>query len=140
VAIVGPTGSGKTTVMRLLFRFFDVKEGAICFDGQNVCQVSQNSLRKHIGVVPQVIDLYFPNLLENYLFRQIFATCLFLVNCAEFEPGWTNLIFDIFKGYLLNFWRITRSKKNQIVDPYKISNFKFVQSNSNFAQLTKIKK
>ena len=73
MAIVGPTGSGKTTVMRLLFRFFDVKEGAICFDGQNVCQVSQNSLRKHIGVVPQVINLYFPNLLENYLFRQIFV-------------------------------------------------------------------
>jgi len=58
VAIVGPTGSGKTTVMRLLFRFFDVKEGAICFDGQNVCQVSQNSLRKHIGVVPQDTVLF----------------------------------------------------------------------------------
>ena len=56
MAIVGPTGSGKTTVMRLLFRFFDVKEGAIHFDGQNVCQVSQTSLRKHIGVVPQVMN------------------------------------------------------------------------------------
>ena len=56
MAIVGPTGSGKTTVMRLLFRFFDVKEGTIHFDGQNVSQISQNSLRKHIGVVPQVMN------------------------------------------------------------------------------------
>ena len=146
MAIVGPTGSGKTTVMRLLFRFFDVKEGAICFDGQNVCQVSQNSLRKHIGVVPQVMNLYFPNLpgancFAKFLFLlEILATCLFLVNCAEFEPGWTNLIFDIFKGYLLNFRRINRNKKNQIGNPYKISSFKMVQSNSNFKQLTKIKK
>ena len=59
MAIVGPTGSGKTTVMRLLFRFFDVKEGTIHFDGQNVCQVSQSSLRKHIGVVPQVLFRFF---------------------------------------------------------------------------------
>ena len=50
VAIVGPTGSGKTTIMRLLFRFFDVTDGAITFDGQNISKVSQNSLRKHIGM------------------------------------------------------------------------------------------
>jgi len=65
VAIVGPTGSGKTTIMRLLFRFFDVKEGSIHFDGQNISQVTQNSLRKHIGVVPQDTVLFNDTIEEN---------------------------------------------------------------------------
>jgi len=65
VAIVGPTGSGKTTIMRLLFRFFDVKEGSIHFDGQNICHVTQNSLRKHIGVVPQDTVLFNDTIEEN---------------------------------------------------------------------------
>jgi ATP-binding cassette subfamily B (MDR/TAP) protein 6 len=57
-AIVGPTGSGKSTMMRLLFRFFDIQEGVILFDEQNIRNVAQNSLRKHIGVVPQDTVLF----------------------------------------------------------------------------------
>ena len=51
--------------MRLLFRFFDVKEGSIHFDGQNICHVTQNSLRKHIGVVPQDTVLFNDTIEEN---------------------------------------------------------------------------
>ncbi|MEX2453121.1 MAG: ABC transporter ATP-binding protein/permease [Rhodospirillaceae bacterium] len=53
VAIVGPSGAGKSTVARLLFRFYDVDAGAIRIDGQDITEVTQVSLRKEIGVVPQ---------------------------------------------------------------------------------------
>lgn len=65
MAIVGPTGSGKTTIMRLLFRFFDVQEGVICFDGQDIRKVSQTSLRRHIGVVPQDTVLFNDSIEAN---------------------------------------------------------------------------
>ena len=57
-AIVGPTGSGKTTIMRLLFRFYDPQEGDIFFDNQNIREVTQESLRRAIGVVPQDTTLF----------------------------------------------------------------------------------
>jgi ATP-binding cassette subfamily B protein len=53
VAIVGPSGAGKSTIGRLLFRFYDPWSGRILIDGQDVRQVSQESLRRHIGIVPQ---------------------------------------------------------------------------------------
>jgi len=53
VAVVGPSGSGKSTLSRLLFRFYDVNSGQIKIDGQNIAEVSQNSLRKALGIVPQ---------------------------------------------------------------------------------------
>lgn len=52
-AIVGPTGAGKSTISRLLFRFYDVDAGQILVDGQNVSAVTQKSLRSAVGVVPQ---------------------------------------------------------------------------------------
>ena len=53
VAIVGPSGAGKSTIGRLLFRFYDPWSGRILIDGQDVRQVSQESLRRHIGIVPR---------------------------------------------------------------------------------------
>ena len=58
VAIVGPTGSGKSTIGRLLFRFYDVTGGAIRIDGQDVRTVTQDSLHEVIGVVPQDTVLF----------------------------------------------------------------------------------
>ena len=58
VAIVGSTGSGKSTVGRLLFRFYDVTGGALTIDGQDVRQVTQDSLHAAIGVVPQDTVLF----------------------------------------------------------------------------------
>jgi ATP-binding cassette, subfamily B, heavy metal transporter len=58
VAIVGSTGSGKSTIGRLLFRFYDVNGGALLIDGQDVRDVTQNSLHKAIGVVPQDTVLF----------------------------------------------------------------------------------
>jgi len=58
VAIVGSSGSGKSTIGRLLFRFYDVNSGALRIDGQNVRDVTQTSLHEQIGVVPQDTVLF----------------------------------------------------------------------------------
>lgn len=57
-AVVGHSGSGKSTLSRLLFRFYDVQQGAIRIDGQDIRQVSQDSLRHAIGIVPQDTVLF----------------------------------------------------------------------------------
>jgi ABC-type transport system involved in Fe-S cluster assembly fused permease/ATPase subunit len=53
-ALVGVSGGGKSSILRLLFRFYEAQEGSITVDGQDIRKVTQKSLRKHIGVVPQV--------------------------------------------------------------------------------------
>jgi len=58
VAIVGPSGSGKSTLGRLLFRFYDVDSGSVCIDGQDVRDVTLESLHQRIGVVPQDTVLF----------------------------------------------------------------------------------
>jgi ATP-binding cassette subfamily B protein len=58
VAIVGPSGAGKSTISRLLFRFYDVDEGAIMIDGRDLRDVTQESLRAAIGIVPQDTVLF----------------------------------------------------------------------------------
>ena len=58
VAIVGPTGAGKSTISKLLFRFYDPSSGSISIDNQNIKNVTQSSLRSNIGVVPQDTVLF----------------------------------------------------------------------------------
>src|SRR5690606_3730905 len=58
VAIVGPTGAGKSTISRLLYRFYDVTGGAITINGQDIRDVTQQSLRQAIGMVPQDTVLF----------------------------------------------------------------------------------
>jgi ATP-binding cassette subfamily B protein len=65
VAIVGPSGSGKSTIGRLLFRFYDVTGGALRIDGQDVREITQDSLHAAIGVVPQDTVLFNDTILYN---------------------------------------------------------------------------
>lgn len=65
VAIVGPSGSGKSTIGRLLFRFYDVTKGSLRIDGQDVRDVTQDSLHAVIGVVPQDTVLFNDTILYN---------------------------------------------------------------------------
>ncbi len=58
VAVVGPSGAGKSTISRLLFRFYDLSGGRILIDGQDIARVTQNSLRRSIGMVPQDTVLF----------------------------------------------------------------------------------
>ncbi|MCE8430667.1 ABC transporter ATP-binding protein/permease [Rhodovulum sulfidophilum] len=65
VAIVGPSGAGKSTIGRLLFRFYDVTGGAVAIDGQDLREVTQDSLHRAIGVVPQDTVLFNDTILYN---------------------------------------------------------------------------
>ncbi|MGB0833896.1 MAG: ABCB family ABC transporter ATP-binding protein/permease [Psychrobium sp.] len=65
VAVVGASGSGKSTLVKLLYRFYDVNGGAITLDGQDIKDVTQNSLRAAIGIVPQDTVLFNTTLEEN---------------------------------------------------------------------------
>jgi ATP-binding cassette subfamily B protein len=58
VAVVGPSGSGKSTLARLMFRFYDVQQGRISINGQDIRQVTQHSVRKALGIVPQDTVLF----------------------------------------------------------------------------------
>lgn len=65
VAVVGASGAGKSTLSRLLFRFYDVNEGGISIDGQDIRNVTQNSLRAAIGIVPQDTVLFNDTIYYN---------------------------------------------------------------------------
>ena len=73
-AIVGPSGCGKSTILRLLFRFYDVQEGRILMDGQDIRDVTLESLRKAIGVVPQDTPLFNDTIEHNIRYGRLDAT------------------------------------------------------------------
>lgn len=74
VALVGPSGGGKTTLCHLLPRFYEVMDGSICIDGQDIRQVTFASLRKSIGLVQQDVFLFTGTIYENILCGRINAT------------------------------------------------------------------
>lgn len=73
VAIVGPSGCGKSTILRLLFRFYDVQAGRILIDGQDIRNVSLESLRQAIGVVPQDTPLFNDTIEHNIRYGNMAA-------------------------------------------------------------------
>jgi ATP-binding cassette subfamily B protein len=74
VAVVGPSGSGKSTLARLLFRFYDVGGGAITIDGQDIRQVTQGSVRRAMGIVPQDTVLFNDTVRYNIAYGRTDAT------------------------------------------------------------------
>lgn len=74
VAIVGTSGSGKSTILRLLFRFFDINSGSIRIDDQDIREVTLESLRKSIGVVPQDTVLFNDTIFHNIHYGHLSAT------------------------------------------------------------------
>jgi len=65
VAVVGQSGAGKSTLVKLLFRFYDVNSGSITINDQDISEISQHSLRTHIGIVPQDTVLFNDSLFSN---------------------------------------------------------------------------
>ena len=74
VAIVGPTGAGKTTMVKLLMRFYDLNDGAIYLDGKNVAEYSRDGLRREFGMVLQDTWLYSGTIRDNIRYGKLDAT------------------------------------------------------------------
>ncbi len=74
LAVVGPSGAGKSTLSRLLFRFYDVQQGHITIDGQDLKAVTQDSLRRAIGIVPQDTVLFNDTIFANIAYGNPAAT------------------------------------------------------------------
>lgn len=83
VAIVGPTGAGKTTLVNLLMRFYDVDGGSIKVDGVDIKKITRSDLRKHFGMVLQDAWLYQDSVMENLRFGKLDATDKEVIHAAE---------------------------------------------------------
>jgi len=74
VALVGPSGAGKTTLVNLVMRFYDVTDGAVLIDGRDVRSVTQESLRRQVGVVPQETLLFSGSIADNIRYGRLTAS------------------------------------------------------------------
>lgn len=83
VAVVGPSGAGKSTLTRLMFRFYDVSSGRITIDGQDIRDVSQTSLRRSIGIVPQDTVLFNDTIAYNIAYGRPGAEEAEITNAAK---------------------------------------------------------
>lgn len=83
VAIVGPSGVGKSTILRLLYRFFDPQTGGIYIDGQDIRNLTLNSLRKIVGVVPQDAVLFNETIFYNIHYGKLSASKEEVIEAAK---------------------------------------------------------
>ena len=103
IAIVGPSGGGKTTLCQLIPRFYEVSSGSICIDGKDVRQVTQASLRRNIGIVQQDVFLFADTVLENIRYGKPDATMDEIVEAAKKAEIYEDILampngFDTFVG------------------------------------------
>ncbi len=99
VAFVGHTGAGKTTMVKLIMRFYDTAAGRVTIDGQDVKHISQNSLRRQIGVVPQDTHLFSGSVMDNIRYGRLDATDEEVVAAAK-AVGAHQFITEMPDGYL----------------------------------------
>jgi len=83
VAVVGPSGAGKSTLSRLLFRFYEADSGRICIDDQDISDVTQESLRENIGIVPQDTVLFNQSIFHNIHYANHTATMDDVIRAAR---------------------------------------------------------
>jgi ATP-binding cassette subfamily B protein len=83
VAVVGPSGAGKSTLARLLFRFYEADDGRVLIDGQDICDVTQESLRQNIGIVPQDTVLFNQSIYHNIHYANRQATMDDVIHAAR---------------------------------------------------------
>jgi ATP-binding cassette subfamily B protein len=83
IGLCGPTGAGKSTIINVLTRFYDIQSGAITVDGQNITGVQQDSLRRRTGIVLQVPFLFSESVMENLRYGRLDATDQECVEAAK---------------------------------------------------------
>ncbi|MFT5503689.1 MAG: ABC-type transport system involved in Fe-S cluster assembly fused permease/ATPase subunit [Gammaproteobacteria bacterium] len=83
LAIVGPSGAGKSTIARLLFRFYDIQKGEIKISDQDIANVTQQSLREIIGIVPQDTVLFNDSIFYNIQYARPSASREEVIQCAQ---------------------------------------------------------
>ncbi len=94
VAVVGPSGAGKSTISRILYRFYDIQSGSVTIDGQDIRDITQESLRAVIGIVPQDTVLFNDTIRYNIAYGRIGA------NEAEIKEAAHHARIDKFIGEL----------------------------------------
>ena len=126
IAIVGPTGAGKTTIVKLLMRFYDVDAGAIKLDGININNIDRRELRKNFGMVVQDTWLFKGSIMENIRYGRLDATDeevkvlnIYPVSTELMNIPNVNVIYkdgqveDIPKSALLKVWMEGRNSKRR---------------------------
>lgn len=98
VALVGMSGSGKTTFIKLLQRLYDIQSGSICIDGQNIARVTQQSLRSRIALVPQDPVLFHRSIADNIAYGRPSATRAEIEQAAKLAFA-HDFIMSFPKGY-----------------------------------------
>lgn len=83
VALIGPSGEGKSTIVKLLFRFYDIASGKILIDGQNIEQTTQDSLRAQLSLVPQDPILFHRSLMDNIRYARPSASDNEIIEAAK---------------------------------------------------------
>ena len=83
IGLVGRSGAGKSTIVNLLLRFYDVQQGQVLIDGQDVSQVTQNSLRAQVGMVTQDTSLLHRSVRDNILYGRPDAGDADMISAAE---------------------------------------------------------
>jgi ATP-binding cassette subfamily B protein len=98
IALVGPTGAGKTTIVNLLTRFYDIKDGSIRIDGTDIREIKKNDLRRQLGIVLQDVFLFSGTVMENIRYGKLDATDDECIRAAELANA-DGFIRRLPKGY-----------------------------------------
>jgi ATP-binding cassette subfamily B multidrug efflux pump len=98
IALVGPTGAGKTTIVNLLTRFYDIKDGSIKIDGNDIRKIKKDDLRRQLGIVLQDVFLFSGTVMDNIRYGRLDATDEECIRAAELANA-DSFIRRLPKGY-----------------------------------------
>jgi ATP-binding cassette subfamily B protein len=98
IALVGPTGAGKTTIINLLTRFYEVNEGSISIDGRDIREISKDDLRQKLGIVLQDTFLFADTVMENIRYGRLDATDAECIEAAKLADA-DHFIHQLPQGY-----------------------------------------
>jgi ATP-binding cassette subfamily B protein len=98
IALVGPTGAGKTTLINLLTRFYEINEGSITIDGHDLREISKDDLRKKLGIVLQDTFLFADTVMENIRYGRLDATDEECIEAAKLADA-DHFIHQLPQGY-----------------------------------------